>query len=59
MAEAVYEIGKHYGLTVAPVDKAIAKIGPVEYKKTYLADSIHPNPEGHKLFAEVLLECFR
>ena len=59
MAEAVYEIGKRYGLTVAPVDKAIAKIGPVEYKKTYLADSIHPNPEGHKLFAEVLLECFR
>lgn len=59
MAEAVYEIGKQYGLPVAPIDKKIAEIGPVEYKKTYLADSIHPNPEGHKLFAEVLLNCFR
>ena len=59
MAEAIYEIGKQYGLPVAPIDKKIAEIGPVEYKKTYLADSIHPNPEGHKLFAEVLLNCFR
>ena len=58
MADATYEVGKHYGIPVAPLDKAISKIGPVEYRKTYLADGIHPNPEGHKLFAEVLLKNF-
>ena len=50
--------GEYRGVLVAPLDKAISKIGPVEYRKTYLADGVHPNPEGHKLFAEVLLKNF-
>ena len=58
MAEATYEVAKKYGLDVAPVEKAIEKIGPVEYRKKYLADGIHPNPAGHKLFADVLLKVF-
>ena len=59
MADATYEVGKRYGIPVAPLDKAIAKLGPVEYRKTCLPRSaIHPNDAGHKLFAEVLLPCF-
>ncbi len=58
MADATYVIGKEYGLPVPQLDKEIAKIGPVKYRKEYLADGIHPNPEGHKIFAEVLLKCF-
>lgn len=58
MADAAREIAAKRGLQVAPIDEAIAKIGPVKYKAEYLADSIHPNPAGHKLFAEVLFKTF-
>ena len=59
MADAAREIAAKRGLQVAPIDEAIAKIGPVKYKAEYLADSIHPNPAGHKLFAEVLFKTFK
>ena len=59
MADATYELGRKYGLEVAPLDKAIAQLGPVEYRRKYLPkSSIHPNAEGHRFFAEVLLRSF-
>jgi len=59
MADATYEIGRKYGLTVVPLDKEISAIGPVKYRQTYLSDAIHPNPGGHKLFAEILLRSIK
>lgn len=58
MADAVREIAAKRGLQIAPIDEAIAKLGPVKYKAEYLGDAIHPNPAGHKLFAEVLFKTF-
>ncbi|MBQ4336663.1 MAG: SGNH/GDSL hydrolase family protein [Lentisphaeria bacterium] len=58
MADAVREIAAKRGLQVAPIDEAIAEIGPVKHKAEYLGDAIHPNPAGHKLFAEVLFKTF-
>lgn len=58
MADATREVAAKFGLETSPIDEAIAKIGPVKYKAEYLADSIHPNPAGHKLFAEVLFKTF-
>ena len=58
MADATREIAAKRGLQIAPIDEAIAKLGPVRYKAEYLADSVHPKPAGHKLFAEVLFKSF-
>ena len=58
MAEATREVACKYGLAVAPVDKAIEKLGPGEYRGKYLVDGVHPNPAGHKLFADILFKVF-
>ena len=58
MADATREIAVKRGLQIAPIDEAIAKLGPARYKAEYLADSVHPNAAGHKLFAEVLFKSF-
>lgn len=58
MAEATREAAAHYGLPVAPVDKAIEKLGPAKYRAEFLADSVHPNPAGHRMFAEILFKTF-
>ena len=58
MADATREVAAKFGLETSPIDEAIAKIGPVKYRAEYLGDAIHPNPAGHKLFAEVLFKTF-
>ena len=58
LAKVTVEVAKKYNCTVAPIDQAIKKIGPKEYKDKYLRDSVHPNQEGHQMFAKVIMECF-
>ncbi len=58
MAEVTREVAKKYNCTIAPIDRAIKKIGPQIYREKYLRDSVHPGPEGHELFANILMECF-
>ena len=53
-AKVTREIAAKYKLPVAPVDLKIKEIGPEDYRKNYLCDSVHPNVAGHKMFAEVL-----
>ena len=57
MAEATREVAKKYGLAVAPADQAFTKLGPDKLRK-FVADGVHPNPEGHKIIANILLEAF-
>ena len=58
LAQVTVEVAKKYNCTVAPIDKAIKKIGPKAYREKYLRDSVHPNPEGHQMFAKIIMECF-
>ena len=58
MAKITREVAKEYGCTVAPIDEAIRRMGPLTYKKQYLADTVHPNAEGHKFFCNILLGLF-
>lgn len=53
-ARITREVAAKYKLLVAPIDQKIKEIGPKDYKEIYLCDSVHPNAEGHKMFAEVL-----
>ena len=59
MAAMVCEVAKKYNCTVVPLEKIIKKMGPFEYRQKYLADSVHPNQEGHKLFAEEIVKYFK
>ena len=58
MAEATYKVAKKYNCTICPIEQVIEKIGHVDYKAKFLADSIHPNQAGHKMFADELAKCF-
>lgn len=58
MAAMTYQVAKKYNCTICPIEQAIEKIGPIEYKNKYLADSIHPNQAGHVMFAQELVKCF-
>ena len=57
MAEATREVAKKYGLAVAPADQEFTKLGPDKLRK-FVADGVHPNPEGHKIIANELLKAF-
>lgn len=59
MAKMVYEVAQKYNCTVVPLEKMIKKMGPFEYRKKYLADGVHPNQAGHKLFAEEIVKYFK
>ncbi len=56
MAQITRELATEYGCAVAPVDTAIEALGPAKYKAEYLADSVHPNAAGHRMFARILKE---
>ena len=58
MAEATYKVAKKYNCTICPIEQVIEKIGALQYKAKYLADGVHPNQAGHKMFAEELVKCF-
>ena len=53
-ARIVVETAEKYHCSVVRIDQAIKKIGPQEYRSKYLRDSVHPGPDGHRLFAEIL-----
>ena len=57
MAEATREVAKKYGLAVASADQEFTKLGPDNLRK-FVADGVHPNPEGHKIIANELLKAF-
>lgn len=59
MAEACRQLAAKYKLTVVNIDKRIEEVGPEQYKAKYLHDSVHPNPEGHKFFAEKIMTAFK
>ena len=59
MAKMVYEVAQKYNCTVVPLEKMIKKMGPFAYRKNYLADGVHPNQAGHKLFAEEIVKYFK
>ena len=58
LADATRELAKELKLPVADIEKWIFTLAPMEYRQKYLADSVHPNPEGHKKYAEILADVF-
>jgi lysophospholipase L1-like esterase len=54
-ADAVREIAKERGLPVCDVQKTFKGMGKIKIAE-YLADRAHPNPAGHKIFADKIAE---
>ena len=59
MAQTTYAVAKKYNCTVVPLDKAIKQLGPAVYRSKFLCDGVHPNQEGHQLFANEILKVFK
>ena len=59
MAEVCRKLSEKYNLAAVDLDKRIEALGPEQYKAKYLRDTVHPNVEGHKFFAQTLFELFK
>ena len=58
LADATRKLAKELKLPIADIEKWILSLPPMEYRTKYLADSVHPNPDGHKKYAEILADLF-